>query len=209
MLARPRLVSGLAPVLFSAPLALGCGKKINADEASAVLDAAWLLTADAQAQVDAAAAGEGVEGLTVTEEGEGNEINGVLGQGDGWFGRMLVDAFVETDGESGLWDMELGLSGVAVGPNTLDGDLTITVDKEANPNTVAFTQSYGILGTVTTEGAAKGEASISVTFTIESDAGGVVTCSGRGEVDGFEVVSCAGQTITVVTEGEDAADTGA
>ncbi len=200
--------SSTSLLVIATVLGTGCAKKINGDEAGAVLDAAWLLVEDAQARIDEAAEGESVEGLTATETGAGHDVNGTLGQGDGWSGRLLVDAYVERDGQSGLWDMQLGLSGLNVGPNTLDGDLTITVDKDANEQTLAFTQSYGILGTVTTEGEAKGEATISVTFTLDADAGGVVTCAVAGEVDGHEVVSCSGQTVTVVEEGEEG-DTGA
>lgn len=183
------------------PLLTGCGKKINADEAGVVLDAAWLVSADGQQQIEAATE-EGVDGLTVTESGGGHEVNGVLGQGSGWSGRLLVDAYVEREGDSGLWDLELGLSGVNVGPNTLDGDLVVTVDKEASEQTAAFTQSYAIAGTLTVEGEARGEADVAVTFSLSADAGGVVTCSVSGDVDGHEVISCAGQTVTVVEEGE-------
>jgi len=196
------------------PLTLGCAKRIDADEAGVVLDGAWLVSEDVLLQLRGALHGE-ENGILVSAGDDGGHVaGGIVEEGSGWSGRVLVEGEVQSLDEGSddhLTTLALGLSSVAIAspPLLMDGELALSVF-EAHYESGASSLVIDLSGKLSVADSAKGEAEIDVLFDVETDAGGVVTCTASGEVSGFEVLSCAGTTVEIAGgSGEDTGDTGA
>jgi len=193
---------------------LGCAKRIDADEAGLVLDGAWLVSEDVLLQLRGALRGED-NGILVSAGDDGGHVaGGIVEAGSGWSGRVLVDGEVQALDEGSddhLTTLALGMSGVAIAspPLLMDGELALSVF-EAHHDSGSSSMVIDLTGQLSVAESAKGEAVLDVLFDVETDAGGVVTCTASGDVSGFEVISCVGTTVELAGgDGGDTGDTGA